>query len=92
VFEVHKVDVRQGNALEQEAVERLEVGMNEEQVRFLLGNPIIDDSYHPNRWDYVYYYKPGDGPVEHRRLTVFFENGEVVRIERPNPQAGTADG
>ncbi len=83
VVSVHKIDVRQGNALEEETVEQLEVGMNAEQVRFLLGNPVIDDSYHTDRWDYVYYFKPGDGPAEQRSLTVFFEDGQVVRIEPP---------
>jgi outer membrane protein assembly factor BamE len=88
VFEVHRIDVRQGNALEQKAVEQLKVGMTEEQVRYLLGNPVIDDSYHANRWDYVYYYNPGDGPTEQRQLTLFFEDGQVVRIERPRVTAG----
>jgi outer membrane protein assembly factor BamE len=92
VFEVHKIDVRQGNALEAQAVEQLRVGMNTEQVRFLLGSPMIDDSYHADRWDYVYYFKPGDGPLQQRRLTVFFQDGQVVRIERPEIQADTAEG
>jgi len=83
VFSVHRIDVRQGNALKQSDVEQLEIGMNPEQVTYLLGNPVIDDSYHTNRWDYVYYYDPGYGETEQRRLTVFFEDGQVVRIERP---------
>jgi outer membrane protein assembly factor BamE len=92
VFSVHKIDVQQGNALEQKTVEQLEVGMNTEQVLYLLGNPIIDDSYHANRWDYVYYFKPGDEPAQRRKLTVFFEDGQVVRIERPQTPVETADG
>jgi len=92
VFSVHRIDVRQGNALEQQAVRQLEIGMNAEQVRFLLGNPVVDDSYHANRWDYVYYYKPGDGRVQQRKLTVFFKDGQVVRIDPPQLQEATADG
>jgi outer membrane protein assembly factor BamE len=89
VFSVHRIDVRQGNALEPQAIEQLEVGMTEEQVRYLLGSPMISDSYHDNRWDYVYYYDPGDGPVKQRQMTVFFEDGQVVKIKRPHV---TADG
>lgn len=87
VFSVHRIDVRQGNALKQRDVEQLEIGMNPEQVTYLLGNPMIDDSYHTDRWDYVYYYDPGYGQTEQRRLTVFFENGQVVRIESPQAAA-----
>jgi outer membrane protein assembly factor BamE len=82
-FMVHRIDVRQGNALEPEAVEQLEVGMTTEQVRYLLGNPMIDDSYHVHRWDYVYYFDPGEGQTRERQLTVFFKHGEVVRIKPP---------
>jgi len=89
IMPVHRVDVRQGNALDDDAVERLEVGMNPEQVRYLLGNPVIDDSYHTNRWDYVYYYNPGEGRITHRKLTVFCENGQVVRIA---PRKASIDG
>jgi hypothetical protein len=37
----------------------------------------------------VYYYDPGDGPVKQRQMTVFFEDGQVVKIKRPHV---TADG
>ncbi|MBA2490414.1 MAG: outer membrane protein assembly factor BamE [Gammaproteobacteria bacterium] len=87
VFSVHRIDVRQGNALKQRDVEQLEIGMNPEQVTYLLGNPLIDDSYHTDRWDYVYYYDPGYGQTEQRRLTVFFESGQVIRIKRPQATA-----
>ena len=83
VFSIHHVDVRQGNALEPKNIDQLEIGMTPAQVRYLLGDPMIDDSYHANRWDYVYYYDPGKGPVEERKLTVFFDDGQVVKIEGP---------
>ncbi|MBA2408868.1 MAG: outer membrane protein assembly factor BamE [Gammaproteobacteria bacterium] len=87
VFSVHRIDVRQGNALKERDVKQLELGMNPEQVTYLLGNPLIDDSYHTDRWDYVYYYDPGYGKTEQRRLTVFFESGQVIRIKRPQGNA-----
>lgn len=83
LLSVHRIDVQQGNALAQEAVEQLEVGMNKEQVRYLLGSPMVTDPFRPQRWDYVYYFKPGNGAPEERRLTVFFQGDRVVRIENP---------
>ncbi len=81
---VHKIDVQQGNALNPESVELITLGMNTEQVRYLLGYPVVTDLFHPDRWSYIYYFKPGNGHVENRRLTVYFNNDRVVRIEKPD--------
>ena len=51
----YKIDVQQGNFLDQEMVAKLKPGMTRSQVRFLLGTPLIADPFHPDRWDYVYY-------------------------------------
>lgn len=83
VFSVHHIDVRQGNALEPKAIDQLQVGMTYAQVRYLLGNPMLDDDYHADRWDYVYYYDPGKGAVRERQLIVFFDDGQVVKIKGP---------
>lgn len=83
LLSVHKIDVQQGNALTASSVARLRVGMMPEQVRFLLGHPMVIDPFHEDRWYYVYYFKPGNGQFEERRVTVFFNDGRVVRIERP---------
>lgn len=83
LLSVHRIDVQQGNALKQESVEQLTVGMNPEQVRYLLGHPVVADLFHPDRWSYIYYFKPGNGHAENRRLTIYFNNDRVVRIEKP---------
>jgi outer membrane protein assembly factor BamE len=85
LLSIYKIDVQQGNALKQEAVDQLDVGMKPEQVRFLLGHPMVIDIFQPDRWYYVYYFKPGDGQPMERRLTVYFNDNEVVRIDRPEP-------
>lgn len=82
---VHRLDIRQGNALEQDQVAQLKRGMTPEQVKYLLGEPIIQDPFHADRWDYLYYFKPADRPVERQRLTVYFEAGHVTDI-RHTPQ------
>lgn len=81
LFSVHRPDVQQGNALDDDRIAQLQPGMNREQVRFLLGDPVLRDPFHGDRrWEYVYYLKPGDGAPERRRLTVYFD--EARRVER----------
>jgi outer membrane protein assembly factor BamE len=56
--------------------------MTRSQVRFLLGTPMLPDAFDNDRWDYVYYLKLGrGGTTEQRRLTVFFTDDRVARIE-----------
>ena len=53
----------------------------------LLGTPMVADTFHPNRWDYVYYFKDGRSQdVERRHFIVFFEDEKVARVERPDGQ------
>ena len=82
LFTVHKIDVQQGNAVDPEKVEQLQVGMNKEQVRFLMGSPLIHDAFHPDRWDYVYHLIPDYGDTERRHVAVFFEGDKVMNIEK----------
>lgn len=87
---VYKVDVHQGNILEQEQIDQLKPGMSTRQVRFLLGSPLIVDVFHQNRWDYFHRVKLGSGETTQQRMSLFFENDELVRIEGdtiPQPQA-----
>ncbi|MHB1216161.1 MAG: outer membrane protein assembly factor BamE [Thiobacillus sp.] len=97
----HRIDVQQGNALDQENVARLKPGLSRSQVRFLLGTPLVVDPFRTDRWDYVYMdYKAGK-LVEHKRITLIFEGDTLVRMEgdvpaaepalhpEPNAEAGT---
>ena len=79
---VHKIDIQQGNAVTEESIAQLRVGMNARQVLFIMGNPMLTDPFHAERWDYVYYMKPGKGDPQQRRVTLFFEEDRVVRIEK----------
>ncbi|MGM0562708.1 MAG: outer membrane protein assembly factor BamE [Pseudomonadota bacterium] len=81
-LEPHRIEITQGNVLERDTVEKVEIGMSREQVRFLLGAPAVADLYHPNRWDYVEYNDIQDEPVFIRRLTLHFDGQELVRMER----------
>ena len=80
---VYRMNIQQGNYLEDRAVEQLKVGMTRSQVRYLLGTPMIPDAFDRDRWDYLYYFKKGrlEVPVQ-RHLVVYFKDDKVVRIER----------
>ena len=78
---VHRIDVQQGNVVEQEQVDQLKPGMTKRQVRFLLGTPLVADPFHAQRWDYLYSFKPGSGEVEKRRLTLHFQDDKLTHLE-----------
>lgn len=76
----YRPDVHQGNIITQEMVDQLRQGMTREQVRFMLGTPLLTDEFHKDRWDYPYYLNPLKGQVQSRRLTVFFKDNKVERF------------
>ena len=75
-----KIDVRQGNYVTQDMVAQLKQGQTKDQVRFILGTPLIVDVFHADRWDYVYRFQPGRGELEQRKLTVYFQDNRLVRV------------
>ncbi len=79
---IYEIDVQQGNLLDIKAIEKLKIGMNERQVQFLLGSPIIKDPFHPNRWDYVHTFRPGKGEMTQYTITVLFKNNKVTKIDQ----------
>lgn len=86
---VYKMTVQQGNIVNEEMVDQLKPGMTKRQVQYLLGTPLLTDFFNSNRWDYVYTIRRGHQDMENRRLTVFFQEDQLVRLEgdiKPNPQ------
>jgi outer membrane protein assembly factor BamE len=80
-FKPYRVDVRQGNFITQAMVSQLKPGMSRDQVRFILGTPLVLDIFHADRWDYVYRFQPGRGEVQERRFAVIFADGKLLRLE-----------
>ncbi len=76
----YRIDVRQGNFVTQEMVAQLKPGLTREQVKFVLGSPLVADMFHVDRWDYVYRFRPGSGEVQQRRMTVFFVDNKLSRV------------
>ena len=91
LFSVYKIDLPQGTPITQTQASRLQVGMTQSQVLYLLGSPAIRDTLAPNRWDYIYDYQAGtegkrtghdDITNASQHLIIYFnEAGEVSRIE-----------
>lgn len=80
---VYRIDIQQGNLLDDEDIVQVQVGMTRSQVQFLLGTPMVADSFHRNRWDYAYYLRRGRSPdVAQRWVVVHFEDDRVSSIDR----------
>ena len=78
---VYQANLSQGNLLKQEDLDQVEVGMTRRQVRFLLGTPMVDDPFHEERWDYVYYLKLGrDDAIFKRWVSIYFDGEKVSEI------------
>ena len=81
VFKPYRPDMVQGNFISKEQLERLKVGMDREEVKVILGTPLLTSVMHTNRWDYVFAFKRGDTQlVEQRQVTLFFEKEALVKI------------
>ena len=76
----YRMVIQQGNFISQEMVSQLKPGMTKEQVRFVLGTPLVTDIFHADRWDYVFFRESADGKREQRNLSVVFENSKLVRV------------
>lgn len=75
-----KIDIQQGNVLTSEMLLKLRPGMNKSQVRFILGTPLLVDSFHSNRWDYFYQLRKQGEIVNQRRVILDFEDDLLVRV------------
>jgi len=80
-FKAYRIDIQQGNAVTPEMVSKLKPGMTRAQVRFVLGTPLLVDTFRENRWDYVYYFEKPNEPRVYRHLAVFFKSDRLERLE-----------
>ncbi len=77
----YKIEIQQGNYVSQEMMSQLKPGMTKDQVRFVLGTPLLTDIFHADRWDYVYWRETSAGKREQRKLAIFFEDGKLARLD-----------
>ena len=81
VIGAYRIDIQQGNVVTQDMVSKLQPGMTRNQVRFVLGTPLVTDVFHSDRWDYIYRYEKAGKLVENRRIVAVFKDDKLVRIE-----------
>jgi outer membrane protein assembly factor BamE len=77
----HKLEIRQGNLITPEMLARVKIGMSQLQVKTLLGTPLVNDPLHANRWDYIYRFTQEGKLMDEKRLTLYFENDNLQRID-----------
>jgi outer membrane protein assembly factor BamE len=85
---IYKQNIQQGNALEQDDLDELYIGMNQRQVLFVLGTPSVKDPFNQNRWDYVQTFSRRGNPMITRTVTLRFEDGLLASIEGENDPFG----
>jgi outer membrane protein assembly factor BamE len=78
---VHKIDVQQGNVITQDMLAKLKPGMNKKKVQFIMGTPIIKDTFNDHRWDYVFTFNHARKFYQKRVITLNFENDVLKNIE-----------
>jgi outer membrane protein assembly factor BamE len=78
---VYRIDIQQGNEVTQEMLNQLKPQMTKSQVAYIMGTPLLIDTFHPDRWDYIYSFHPGNGAREQRRITVYFDNDALSHLE-----------
>ena len=80
---IYRIDVPQGNFLEQKNVDQLRIEMTKEQVVYVLGKPVVKDSFNHNKWYYVYEMKRGmrkRGEDFRKELIIEFKDGKVANV------------
>ncbi|MDH4580502.1 outer membrane protein assembly factor BamE [Pseudomonas sp. BN415] len=75
---VYKIDIQQGNVVTQDMIDQLKPGMTRRQVRFIMGNPLITDTFHAKRWDYLYSIQPGGGQRFQERVSLAFDSNDQL--------------
>jgi outer membrane protein assembly factor BamE len=90
-FGVYKIDINQGNYISQDMVDKLRVGQTRQQVRLVLGTPLLVSVFRDDRWDYSYEFTRQGRTVEHRNFSVYFVDDKLARWEGDEAPPSTAE-
>ena len=90
-FGVYKLDINQGNFITQDMVDKLKSGQTKQQVRLLLGTPLLVSVFRDNRWDYIYEFKRQGQRLERREFAVYFVDDKLARWEGDEMPPSVAD-
>lgn len=81
LLHVHKMEIEQGNVIEDNQVAALRHGMTPAQVKSIMGDPILSHLFTQDRFEYVYTLKPGVGKMTKKRVTCIFQSGRLVGVQ-----------
>jgi outer membrane protein assembly factor BamE len=87
-FKPYRMDIQQGNIVTSKMLMQLKPGMSKSQARFVMGTPLLQDSFHGDRWDYFYQYRKDGKIVQQRRVILEFENEQLKRVRGDTIPAG----
>ncbi len=76
----YRADLAQGNFVEQERIDMLRYGMSAEQVRYILGTPMLIDPFDNSRWYYVHYLREGWNEPQIKNLIVLFSGAALIDV------------
>ncbi len=88
-FKPYHLDVQQGNVVTSKMMLQLKPGMSKSQVRYVMGTPLLQDSFHQDRWDYLYQMNKGGQVIERRRVILEFRNDGLAKVRGDVIQAGS---
>jgi len=78
---VYKIDIEQGNMIDQSMVDQLRPNMTKRQVLYIMGSPMLTDTFHEKRWDYLYSEQPGGEARMQKRLSLYFDGDNLVGVQ-----------
>ena len=78
---VYRIDIQQGNVIEQEMLDKLQPGMAKDQIHFIMGTPTIVDPFRNDRWEYIYTFSKGGNRRQQRHITIYFEEDKLAYLE-----------
>lgn len=79
---LYKPDVQQGNVYGSEMLSQLQLGMTSDQVRYIMGDPVLRNVFDTQHWNYIYYLLPGKGETKETRVTLTFVNNRLASIQK----------
>lgn len=77
---VYKMNVPQGNIVKQDMLDQLKPGLTKRQVRFIMGTPMVADTFNDQRWDYVFFVKKGEGTYREEHIVIHFEEDKLKEV------------
>jgi len=77
---MYRADIQQGNNISQQAVNELKMGMPEDQVRYIMGNPVLINSFDKNKLIYIYTFAPAKGKHKKRTIFLTFKDGHLSKM------------